>query len=385
MKTLCNLSWIFLCMLCLSGCTGSRNIQDLTYIVSIGLDYDEEKNEYEVFIQGLNFANVAKQEGGRPTEPVPIFVALATGETLNLAVSKLYKKSEPALFFGHTVTLVLSEKVAQEKFNEVIREVGRNRSLRPTLRIVISKENMEETLNTKALFDYPAIYTVLFKGKKNELVQDELKPMILMNFLRDFYEPMGTARIPTVKIDPDAWQADKEFPVLYFDGYAVFQQQELKTQLSFEDALLTNWLLEDNVTIDHRAEKDGKLAAAIRFSSPKMKIEYEDSNNAPKFSISLSLQGDLLEKNRDIPLQELENIIKKDFQKQLTSLFKTGVENKIDVLNAGETWYREHPKKYQELQRSKGFYLTKESLTDVKVDVTMVHFNTYKYHTESDG
>ncbi|MGD6969328.1 hypothetical protein ACQCVP_23255 [Rossellomorea vietnamensis] len=103
-----------------------KNIQDLTYIVSMGMDYDEENKEFKVYIQGLNFANVAKQEGSRPTEPVPIFIASATGETLNLAVSKLYKKSEPPLFFGHVVTLVLTESVMKEKFQEVMNEIGRN-------------------------------------------------------------------------------------------------------------------------------------------------------------------------------------------------------------------------------------------------------------------
>jgi spore germination protein KC len=375
----------FLCFLYLSGCSGQKNIQDLTYIVSIGMDYDEEKKEFEVFIQGLNFANVAKQEGGKPVDPIPIFVASATGETMNLAVSKLYKKSEPPLFFGHAVTLVLTESVVKHKFKEVIEEVGRNRSLRPTLRVVVSKEKLEDTLNTKALFDYPAIYTVLFKGKANELAQDEIRPTVLLKFLRDFYEPMGTVKIPTVKIDHDSWKAKEEFPVLYFDGYAVFQHQEYRTQLPFEHAFLTNWLLEKNVTFDHKVVKDGELIAAVKLSSPKMKVKYEKGAEAPKFSINLSLQGDLLEKVKDVPLEELEAIIKSDFKEKLTSLYQVGIENQIDILNAGEKWFRQHPKEYQALKESNKFYLDKDSLTDVKVDITMVHFNSYKYEREDEG
>ncbi|MGF2614321.1 Ger(x)C family spore germination protein [Rossellomorea vietnamensis] len=375
---------VLLAVFSLSGCSSLKNIQDLTYIVSMGMDYDEESKEFNVFIQGLNFANVAKQEGSRPTEPVPIFVASASGETLNLAVSKLYKKSEPPLFFGHVVTLVLTENVMKQKFQEVINEIGRNRSLRPTLRVVVSKEKLEDTLTTKALFDYPAIYTVLFKGKGNELSQDEIKPMILMNFLRDYYEPMGAAKVPTVKIDKESWEADKEFPVLYFDGYAVFQHQEYRANLNFQDALLTNWISEKGVVIDHKVEKDGELIAAVKLSSPKMKIKYEEDPEKPKFSITLSLQGDLLEKVKDIPLKDLEAIIIKDFKKKLTSLYETGVENQTDILDAGEKWYREHPQKYKELKESKKFYLDKNSLTDVRVNVTMVHFNSYKYDTKYD-
>ncbi|WP_421382913.1 Ger(x)C family spore germination protein [Bacillus salacetis] len=384
MKRMSALLAVLLCCLSMGGCSGSKNIQDLTYIVSIGMDYDDEKKEYKVYLQGLNFANVAKQEGGKPTEPVPIFTATATGETLNLAVSKLYKKSEPPLFFGHTVTLVLTESVAKDKFTEVIREIGRNRSLRPTLRVVVSKEKLEDVLNTKALFDYPAIYTVLFKGKASELAQNEIRPVLLMNFLRDFYEPMGAAKIPTVKIDQDSWKADKAFPVLYFDGYAVFQQEKFKTELAFEDAFLANWLFEKNVMMDHKVEKDGQLIAAVKLGSPKIKLQYEKGTDKPKFSISLAIQGDLLEKIKDVPLKELEEIIKQDFKDKLNSLYQVGVENQIDILNAGEKFYRRHPKKYKDLKVSKEFYLDKNSLTGVKVDVTLVHFNSYKYQTEDE-
>jgi spore germination protein KC len=164
------------------------------------MDYDEEKKEYTAYLQGLNFTNVAKTEGGKP---VPIFIASANGETLNIVVSKLYNKSEPPLFFGHVSTLVLSKSIVTHRFSEVIEEIGRNRSLRHTLRVMTTDEDIREVLNIKALFNYPAIYTVLFKKNDKEMYQDEIKPMTLMNFLSDFFEPMGVAKLPSVKIDHD--------------------------------------------------------------------------------------------------------------------------------------------------------------------------------------
>ncbi|WP_404458519.1 hypothetical protein [Sutcliffiella horikoshii] len=72
---------ILLCIFLLTGCGGIKNIQDLTYIVAIGMDYDEVEEEYIVYLQGLNFANVAKQEGGKPVEKIPSFVGTARGKT----------------------------------------------------------------------------------------------------------------------------------------------------------------------------------------------------------------------------------------------------------------------------------------------------------------
>jgi spore germination protein KC len=369
----------------MTGCTNMKNIQDLTYIVAIGMDYNQETEQYTAYIQGLNFANVAKQEGSRPVEPIPIYIASATGETLNLAVSKLYSKSEPPLFFGHVTTLVLSKNIVTHQFNEVIKEVGRNRSLRSTLRVLTTEEDIEEVFNIKALFNYPAVYTVLFKKGDTELFQDELKPSNLMTFLREYNEPMGTTKLPSVKIDPETWQADKSYPVLYFDGFAIFQQQKYIKSLSFKDSVYLNWLSEKNVSLTQRVEDAGELAAVVKIAAPKMKIKYADGTETPKMTIELSARADLLEKVKDLPLDRLTKLIEEDMKEKLKAIYADGVANKADVLNVGKRWFRENPQKYRSLAANREFYLEESSLQDIKVNVQIFHFNSYKYQPTGSG
>ncbi|WP_282139841.1 Ger(x)C family spore germination protein [Cytobacillus oceanisediminis] len=371
---------ISVCCLMLSGCSGIKNIQDLTYIVSIGMDYDEEKGEFTVYLQGLNFLNVAKQEGGKSADPVPIFVASAKGETLNLAVRKLYKVSEPPLYFGHVKTLVITNRIVQHKFQEVVEEIGKNRSIRPTLHVVTTDEEIEEVLNTNALFNYPAVYTVLFKKDAYEVAQNEIRPLALMNFLREYYEPMNAAKLPSVKIDKTSWKADKDYPVLYFDGYSVFQNRKYIKELAFEDSLFLNWLMEKYIAVDERVDVEGKLAAAVKLESPKLKIKYEESSSSPKFSIDLSIRADLLEKVQDISMNRLTSLVEEEIKAKLRTLYLDGVENKIDYLHAGEKWFRMHPEKFAELQKTGRFYLEEDSLTDIKVKVQIFNFNSYKYN-----
>ena len=370
--------------LILSGCSGLKNIQDVTYVVAIGMDYDEEKKEYIAYLQSLNFANVAKVEGGKPIEPIPIFIASATGETLNLAVGNLYKKSEPPLFFGHVETFVLSQRIVRNHFKEVMVETGRNRSLRHTLRVMTTDENISEIFNIKALFNYPAIYTVLFRKEKNEVYQNEIKPMALMDFLRAYYEPMGVAKLPNVKIDSQTWKADGKYPIVFIDGYAIFQQQKFIKVLPFKDAVYTNWLLEKKVSLNQRVDEEGKLVAAVKLATPKMKVKYKKGTTTPKFDIELTVPADLIEKIKDIPEQKLTKLVEEDIKRKLTSIYKNGVKNKTDILNVGEKWYRKHPKQYRELKKSNGFYLDKDSLSNLKVKVQIFHYNSYKYEQRND-
>jgi Ger(x)C family germination protein len=354
--------------------------------VAIGMDFDEAEEEYVVYLQGLNFANVAKQEGAKSVEPIPIYIATARGETLNMAVSKLYGKSEPPLYFGHVNTLLVTNRLIQRKAGEILEEVGRNRSLRPTMKVFTTEEKIEDVFNMPALFNYPAIYTVLFKAKINQLAQNELKAITMMDFLRDYYEPMGTAKIPTVKIDESSWKANQDYPVLYLNGFSVFQHQEYRKDIPLEHAVIINWLTEKGISVDQRVEKEGKLAAAVRLGEPKMKIKYDETAEKPKFSIEVSVSADLLEKvQKDLTFESLKKQIEEDIKAKVESIYDEGVENKLDILNAGEKWYRKHPKQFQQLKENPAFYLDQESLTEVKVSVQIMHFNSYKFKRSVDG
>lgn len=367
------------CLFFFTGCEGIKNIQDLTYIVAIGMDYDEMEEEYVIYLQGLNFANVAKQEGGKPVQEVPSFVASARGKTLNLAVSELYKKSEPPIYFGHVKTLVLSQRLIQSKSKEVLEEVARNRSLRHTLRVVTTEEDIEQIFSIKALFNYPAIYTVLFKGKTQGMEENELQPTTLLYFLRSYYEPMGIAKLPAISIDKDTWKADKSLPVLFIDGYSVYQQQSYVKKILIEDAVLLDWLVDEEIAIDREVKDGDELVAAVELASPKMKITYDKHATAPTFSIKISARADLLEKLQDVSIEELKKSIEEDIKKQVIVLYESGVESKLDLLNAGEAWYRKYPKAYKELKDSNQFYLDRDSLKEVNVDIQIFHFNTYEY------
>ncbi|UTE75544.1 Ger(x)C family spore germination protein [Rossellomorea sp. KS-H15a] len=376
---------IILLMLALSGCTGSKNIQDLTYIVAIGLDYDETKDEYTAYIQGLNFANVAKQEGSSSTDPIPTFVGSAKGKTLNMAVSNLYKVSRPPLFFGHTKTLVLSKNLLKYKFKEVLEDVGRNRSLRPSLELFVTDTNIEDIFSAKGLFDYPPVYTVLLTEEKSEGIENDIDSTSLMHFLREYYEPMGTALIPNITIDRQSWHSDGEVASLYLDGYSVFQDETFKGEISASDSMTVDWLQNKKNSLDYALYEEGELLSTFKLTADEPKVKYhEDHANFPEFSLEISVEAELLEKINDVPFKELHAKLQKSLEEKITKVYQLGFEKKMDLFDVGGRWYRSHPDKFHELENSgDGFYLSDSSLKKVKVKVEIKHFNAYRYIKET--
>ncbi|MFC7784225.1 MULTISPECIES: Ger(x)C family spore germination protein [unclassified Rossellomorea] len=370
--------------LLLTGCTGSKNIQDLTYIVSIGLDYNEENELYTAYLQGLNFANVAKQEGSKPTEPVPTFVGSASGKTLNMAVRNLYKASRPSLFFGHTKTLVVSKNLIKFKFKEVLEDVGRNRSLRPNLLLFTTDESMEEIFKLNGLFQYPPVYTVLLTEETVEALQDDISATSLMHFLREYYEPMGTAFIPNISIDKKSWQTDQPYPVLYLSGYSLFQQSQFKGDLPSKPSIIVDWLLTKKNQIDYPLYIDDELVSTFKLLTKEPKIKYkEERGDFSTFSLEVSVKAELIEKLVDSPYKDVKSTLEKSLENEIKKVYNIGLEKQVDLLNVGEKWYRYHPLKFRKLEEQPSFYLTDHSLDEVKVKVDITHFNAYRYDHKS--
>jgi spore germination protein KC len=372
-------------VLLLTGCTGSKNIQDLTYIVSIGLDYNEENQEYTAYLQGLNFANVAKQEGSKPAEPVPTFVGSASGKTLNMAVRNLYKATRPTLFFGHTKTLVISKSVIKHKFKEVLEDVGRNRSLRPNLLLFTTDESIEEIFKINGLFHYPPVYTVLLTEETTaEALQDDIGATSLMHFLREYYEPMGSAFIPNISIDEKSWQTDQPYPVLYLNGYSLFQRSQFKGDIPSKPSIIVDWLLTKNNQIDYPLYIDDELISTFKLLTKEPKIKYKkEKGDFPTFSLEVSVKAELIEKIKDAPYKEVKNALEKSLENKIEKVYNIGLDKQVDLLNVGEKWYRYHPQKFNKLEERHSFYLTDQSLDEVKVKVDITHFNAYRYDHKS--
>ena len=97
MKTYFKLLMIIGLTTLLAGCWDITEPQRMYYINAVGVDY--ENDEYIVYLQVINFADVAKSV--QPSANVaPAEVGRATGKTIEEAIYKLYRSSDQEIFGG---------------------------------------------------------------------------------------------------------------------------------------------------------------------------------------------------------------------------------------------------------------------------------------------
>lgn len=92
---------LYVCMLItaplIAGCWDIMEPQRMYYINAIGVDYED--NQYKVYLQIINFADVAKSEQPS-TGAMPSEIGSAEGRTIEEAIYKLYRSVDQEIFGG---------------------------------------------------------------------------------------------------------------------------------------------------------------------------------------------------------------------------------------------------------------------------------------------
>lgn len=375
------------CCLFLTGCLGYDSIQDLTYIVALGIDYDLDKKEYIVHTQALDFMNVAKQEGGRQTEPIPNWIGTGRGKTIYLALGDLFPKSQPPLFLGHLKAIIFSETILKHKFKEILRDLGRNETFRYTVNFFATDESLEKILSQNALFHYPPLHNYLYSDAIGSGDSDIIQLKTGRLIVSHYYKPIGSVMIPSLGISNHTWKSDKNYPVIYPKGAYYFQQKKYKGFLKMDE--LKGMVWRSHKPFKHRMPiyKDGELIAVLSLLNPTMHIKVNEQSLFPTFDIHANVKAALVEKLKHISFSELQEETNKTLKKTINDTYQLGYKRKLDIYNLGDPWYRFHRRHYKAFSKTNPStsYLKKDAIRDIKLEVEFTNFDSFKYsHKQSN-
>ncbi|WP_340009355.1 hypothetical protein MHH52_14215 [Paenibacillus sp. FSL K6-0276] len=113
----CILVTVLLSML-LTGCWGSKEIEHMVYVNTLGVDYID--NKVVVYIQMVNFSGIAKKEAGQ-SQQQKTFVGKADGDSFDSAIFNLYATSPQRIVWSNVKTIVFSD--AALKKGDVVNQV----------------------------------------------------------------------------------------------------------------------------------------------------------------------------------------------------------------------------------------------------------------------
>ncbi|WP_282172235.1 Ger(x)C family spore germination protein [Cytobacillus firmus] len=348
----------------LTGCWGKKEIQSQIYITGIGIDFAED--EFTVYLQAMNFASIAKQEGASSLqESVPNFIGEAKGKTIQSAISKFEQKAAYPLYFGHVETILLSENTIKEQVKSVVEYIGQDHFLRYNSNFFGTNQPIKEIFTSDSFFNYPSLYTILHNP--DPLTESNfIIPVQKYNkFISTYYEPIGSFIVPGLKINQSHFsEGEEKKQISAIMGGFVISNQEYKGWVAKDDLSGIKWTSNQAITVP-LSLFDEKVSVLI--IKPERIVKVLEGNR-PTYKLNVRGRAELVQNEDNISIDQIEEAINKKVKSDIQKSLEVGDEMNADLLNISETAYRYHLKTWKPSE-IKSFDLNSVENIDVNIRV----------------
>jgi spore germination protein KC len=371
---------LFAMTLMLSGCWDSKTIQDVNYIVALGFDYKE--GEYRVYVQMLDFANVAKQEGGRGTK-ASIWVGEGRGDSVRQAMVSVYDTAQQHVFWGHVASFVFSESVLRQGIDDqLVDSLIRFREMRYTQWVFGTKEPIEAVFNTVPFFHLSPLSSILSEPEANYEQRSFPKPIQLYRFIADMREPGRTVLLPALGIDREVWKKDgKADPKLHLNGLFTIENSKKVTWLDSTQLSGLRWLDNGAESIQLSLYEGKRRIAQLTMDRAKHSSKANVRSGTIVLDLDIRVSGKISELHEEMELDAMRKLIEEKVRAQIEQTFEYARRKKVDVYRAEHDLYHDHFREWSALTRNGERRSIDIKLGEVRVHVKVTQSGMYKATT----
>lgn len=354
----------------LAACWDTNEPERMLYVNGLGVDFKDD--QFEVYLQIIDFANTAKSE--QPTTNQPqAEVGFAKGRTMNDAINQLYHSVDQKVFWGHFSYVVVSEEIMRNnKLNSIIDSFIRYRETRYQIYLYTTQDPVQEVLLTRPVINKALTLSKLGDPDNSYDQESFIYPVNIRRLIIGLDEPGHEAAIPLINVQ-DNWESIKEniaAPVL--SGVGVVSRDSFKGFISGSSARGMQWMTKETKrgSISFTTDDDDKVSVTIDKVRPTIT---PDSNGGIEFAVEVDVEATLSTQEGNTPIKDIRKGIEEEISKQILSTYKEAVEKDIDIYRFSEQLYRKELKTWKKYQQDGRIELTEESLGKLNVRVQQLN------------
>ncbi|KAA8756563.1 Ger(x)C family spore germination protein [Paenibacillus sp. UASWS1643] len=380
--------WIYLlcllmsCLIILSGCWDSKEVQSINFITGIGIDYED--NKYVAYAQLIDFSSIAKQEGPTSREESDIWVGRGEGTTLSMAINDLYQTSQQQTLWTHVKAIVLSKNAMSGRLEEIFNTLLHSGQLRYTPWIFGTEQSIPEVLSPSALLNQSTQTIELFEPVKLYKQHSAFEPIRLHELLDGFREPASVILLPSITDKNKTWfNGDKAPPLIRTDGFFVISNGRSQGKVAGKDADGTRFVNYNHVyQYPLYVYKNGSKTPdlTLRLHNPQTKISSRKVGNGVTFDLTTSVKSVIVEDNgsHNSP-RTMEKAAEEQIESEIRTTFQKNKSRNIDSYGLAEHLYRHDLAVWKELVQQRADPIKQFNLGKVEVHVKILNASTYKY------
>ena len=350
---------IVLLIFSLSGCYSVQSIDDLTYVIALGID--KGKNNTLALTVQFTFPTSSESASG---EAAPTIVNTVECASINSGITLLNSYTSKEINLSHCKIIVFSEELAVSGIGEEIFTLSNQVEIRPDSNIIISKSTAKEYIENSK----PELENLVAKYYELNLFSQEYAGFTENISISNFFNKLNTTSIePTAilgngnKLNLPSSNNSKdeldivagELPITEYEresenlGIAVFKDDKMVGELTAIETML-HLILTDNfesgiITLNHPLKENSTIDIAL-YSHKKTNIDAKLINGSPFATIEVFLNSRLLSVDKNSgdfdadEIKELESLINSYLENAILNyLYKTSKEFESDIDGIGQS------------------------------------------------
>mgnify|MGYP000009663936 FL=1 len=347
----------------LSGCYSIQSIDDLAYVVALGIDLGEDNN-LELTIQ-LTFPN-SSDSSSTSGEAAPTIINSVECSSINSGINLLNSYISKEINLSHCKVVIFSEAIANRGIGSEIYTLSNQVEIRPDCNIIISKSSAKEYITNSK----PELENLVAKYYELTPYSNEYTGHIVNATISTFFNALSANYSDPVAIlgngnklnltsSDESINPEQEFnivagqnPLIEYDrksenlGVAVFKQDKLVGELTaFESLLhliLTNQFESSIISINNPYKENSSIDVALYFHKDT-KIDARLVNGSPYVKSNVYLNARLLSVDNNSEsltpekINDLEVLINSYLENAfLNYQYKTAKIYEADIDNVGK-------------------------------------------------
>ncbi|WP_433750444.1 Ger(x)C family spore germination protein [Paenibacillus amylolyticus] len=370
------------CLILLTGCWDSKEVQSINFITAIGIDYVD--NRYIAYAQLIDFSSIAKQEGPTSREASDIWIGRGEGTTLSMAINNLYQTSQQQTLWTHVKAIVLSKNALSGRLEDVFNTLLHSGQMRYTPWIYGTEQSIPDVLAPSALLNQSTQTIELFEPIKLYKQHSAFEPIRLHQLLDGIREPASVILLPSITNKNQTWfNGDEAPPLIKTDGFFVISQGRSQGKVAGEDADGTRFVNYNRVyQYPLYVYKNGGKTPdlTLRLHNPHTKISSRKEGNGVIFDLITSVKGVIVEDSgsHQSP-RTMEKSAEKQIESEIRTTFEKNKSRKIDSYGLAEHLYRHDLAMWKEQVQQRADPIKRFKLGKVEVRVKILNASTYKY------
>ncbi len=340
----------------------SLNIDNLAYVVALGID----AGEVEKFKITFEFTTGSSGgESGSSSEKNPLIMNSVEASSIDSAINLMNSYMARELNLSHCKIIVFSEEVASQGISKEIYTLANDSQIRPSSNIIVSKNNAEdyisnstpvlENLITKYYEIFPNsskytgyVYNVTLGDFFNQLVCHTCEPFAILGGINS--NPVGSnasnpnaSSISTIKSTNTTFSGQENSENL---GVAVFKDDKLIGELTALETLCLSIIQGEVdsflISIENPDNREETIDIMMHPTNHK-KIKVHIINGSPYITFDAKLTGriySMKESSKYLDTSVLEGISKevnRYLEEIITQyLYRTSTEFKADINALGK-------------------------------------------------